>query len=293
MAAISPLPVSPMGAAIDPADGALYVINLIGIVPLPFLGRIDLATGAYTDLGPLGPLGSDFAGLAFDPAGQLYALETETDSLWQVDKADPDGPGTAQVGPSLGNGIDLSQGGSLERDLDDDVVYGYARSGGVLFTVDLSTGQGDVLPAAVGLQPPLATIAPDKCSGSITEYGSGCPGSGGFVPHLALSGCPEPNDLVSFSVTNGLGGSTALLLFGLNQAAVPIGGGCSLNVSPVLPVVLVLPLFGSGPGNGSISFDAVLPGDAPAVTVTMQVFVIDAGNPIGGAGTNGVEVVVP
>ena len=84
-------------------------------------------------------------------------------------------------------------------------------------------------------------------------YGVGCKGSGGFVPELTLTsspdGCLFAGDSVSFSITNALGGSAAVLLLGLGQAQVPVSPECSLLLTPA-PVSVVLPLLGTGPGDG-------------------------------------------
>ena len=112
-----PNPVTTAGAAIDPTDGTFWFLNTYGFVPWPQLNRIDLATGDVDVPGLIGPNVSDlYAGIAFDAAGQLYVLNGTTNSLWRVDKNDPDGVNTTQVGVAFGGGIDFSQGGSLSFD---------------------------------------------------------------------------------------------------------------------------------------------------------------------------------
>lgn len=137
---------------------------------------------------------------------------------------------------------------------------------------------------------------PGVCGGTIFPYGTGCAGSGGFVPTLAVSGCASAGDLAAFAIDHGLGGSQALFLIGFGQGAVPIGGGCLLNLLAPLPAPIgPFPLLGSGPGTGSISFVLpVLAGQSAASTIglafVLQAFVIDAGNPIGATATNGVAL---
>lgn len=135
-------------------------------------------------------------------------------------------------------------------------------------------------------------VIQDPC-GSVRRYGVGCAGSGGFVPRLELGGCSTPGGNVSLEVTKGLGGSTALLFFGVVRGQTPIGGnGCFLNVSPLLATILALPLGGAGPGAGSIVVPAVIPPGTPPVAFTMQAFVIDPGTLDGGAASAGLEVVI-
>jgi hypothetical protein len=131
----------------------------------------------------------------------------------------------------------------------------------------------------------------DPC-GSVRRYGVGCPGSGGFVPRVELSGCASPGGNVTLHVTNGLGGSTGFLFFGQSRAQAPLGGSCFLNVSPLFGVIVTLPLGGAGPGAGSISVPATIPPSTPAVTFTMQAFVADPASSIGGVGSAALEVAI-
>lgn len=129
--------------------------------------------------------------------------------------------------------------------------------------------------------------------GGITSYGAGCAGAGGFVPVLAMSGCAASGGTLSFSLQQGAGGGAALLLLGLGPAAAPIGGGCFLNVSPVLGAGITLPLAGALPGTGRLEFATVLPGGITSGTLTLQAVVQDATTPLGFTTTNGVQLVFP
>ena len=123
----------------------------------------------------------------------------------------------------------------------------------------------------------------------LTQYGSGCPGSGGFVPTLDAAGCATAGSNITIQVSQGLGGATALLLLGATQAATPIGFGCTLNVSPVYPAIVSFPLSGSGAGNGTVSLFGPIPSGTTGVTVVSQVFVIDPGTISGFAASNGLQ----
>ena len=126
----------------------------------------------------------------------------------------------------------------------------------------------------------------------VFSYGQGCVGSGGFTPTLALSGVPAAGSSVSLSIANALGGSTAVLLLGTGQASVPIGAGCFLNVAPVLPAQLVVPLAGVGPGNGSATLFGPLPPGSSGITFTMQAFVAEPGLPKPYANTKGLQMTI-
>jgi hypothetical protein len=131
------------GLAFDPTNGRLYGVNH-GFAIKPHLITIDKTTGQGTVVGEIAGAPHDFQGLAFDDVGQLYGLDGLTKALWRIDKSDPGGPGTAQVGEGLGNGIALGAFGGMTRDPDTGMVYGYGESHH-LFTVDLATGEGTVL----------------------------------------------------------------------------------------------------------------------------------------------------
>jgi len=133
----------------------------------------------------------------------------------------------------------------------------------------------------------------DNCGGSITEYGSGCAGTGGVVPLLLIGGCAAPTDTISINVVDGLGGASAFLFLGSGQSALPFGGGCDLLTQAPFNAIGPLQLGGVGAGCGSLSLWVFVPsGLPPNFLATLQAFVIDPGSPIGAAGTNGVEIVV-
>lgn len=125
--------------------------------------------------------------------------------------------------------------------------------------------------------------------GSAMAYGTGCAGSGGFVPSVHLTGCAGSGGQVTFEVAGGLGGATALIFYGLSQAATSLPGGCTLNLVP-LPLSTVLPLGGVGAGQGSISISTSIPPISASAILDLQVFVLDAGVPQGFSNTNGLEL---
>lgn len=130
------------------------------------------------------------------------------------------------------------------------------------------------------------------CAGVVLSYGGACLGSGGVRPSLAMTGCPSPGKQITLRIEDGPGGSTALLVFGVNQAQVPLSNGCLLAVSPLLPLVLSVPLIGAGPGNGSFTLDYTLPANTVTGSVTVQALVVDPGAAGGFTSTNGIQVTV-
>jgi len=138
-------------------------------------------------------------------------------------------------------------------------------------------------------------FSPGVCGGTIETYGTGCSGTGGFVPQFAMGGCPSTGYDVTLDISQGLGGSQAFLFIGLGPASLAMGGGCTLNVSPLVGAPIgPFPLFGAGPGNGAISVPITVPNSVPAFVfpVTLQVFVADPTAPsgVGFSNSNGVQL---
>jgi len=123
--------------ALDPLSGDLFAIGLTELtIPLTLL-RIDLAdVGAgATVVGEIGP--GDISALAFDAAGTLYAIDTDTDTLLVIDPTD------ASTLPI----VDLSQPLGALAGMDFDPATGtlYVADGGgggndALFTLEPATG---------------------------------------------------------------------------------------------------------------------------------------------------------
>lgn len=136
-----------------------------------------------------------------------------------------------------------------------------------------------------------AFAAHETYSCGTPAYGAGCPGSGGFVPRLGLSGCTTPGGSVTLEVEHGLGGAPALLLFGTGQAMLPMGGTCQLLAAPLLPASLALSLSGAGPGAGTLKLTAPLAESLTIpVTFTAQLLVADPGAGPGFTASNGIKI---
>ncbi|MBI4878622.1 MAG: hypothetical protein HY812_03045 [Planctomycetes bacterium] len=125
-----------------------------------------------------------------------------------------------------------------------------------------------------------------------SQYGSGCPGSGGFTPTFNMTGCPTPGGSLNIIISQGLGGSNAFLFLGAFQAAIPMGAGCTMNVSPIFGPFGPLPLSAGGPGAGAINSVVAIPPGSPLGTVVVQAFVVDGGAPLGYSNSNGVTLTI-
>jgi hypothetical protein len=144
---------------------------------------------------------------------------------------------------------------------------------------------GEFLGAAVpGIYP--------GCTGSMTPFGAGTPGSGGFVPRLSGIFNPSPAADLTYDIDRMNGGATGLFLFSLGQSNLSIwGGSLYLDFSQwwgLVPFVA----NGSGAGNGHARLQFLHPDDPVLVgiDVTTQVLSIDAGASYRKALSNGLDV---
>lgn len=142
------------GLSFDPTNGTAYMVNG-NTSANPALSTIDVNTGLATKVGIIGGGSHDFDGLAFSPSGQLYGLDRITNSLWAIDKANPSGPGTVQIGGGLGAGVNLGAVGGMTYDAMTGVYWGYASGSKSLFTVDVVTGLATVVQTFDGPNDPV------------------------------------------------------------------------------------------------------------------------------------------
>lgn len=203
-----------------------------------------------------------------------------TISTWMLAAA-IGGSAVAQVGGGFDQSRGAIAGGAVEA------------AGGGFSVVGSAAFPGQAGPVLSGGYEVSGGYEAALCHGGLVAYGSGCPGAGGFVPQFTYVGCPAGGEDIALQVTNGLGGSVAILFLGLGEAALPMGAGCTLNVFPLLPISIgPLPLSAGGPGQGAITVPVKIPADAPfGFAITVQAFVTDAASPTGFGNSAGVKVV--
>ncbi|MBK6938755.1 MAG: hypothetical protein IPH13_00920 [Planctomycetes bacterium] len=139
--------------------------------------------------------------------------------------------------------------------------------------------------AAVRYEKLTIAVVQQRCRGAAAKFGNGCAGDGGFVPELTVQGCFGTGQSVTFAIDDARGGGPAVLLFGLAPTPQVFSTSCVLHIGGLLP------LFGSGAGNGSLTLPATLPSLASGVTFTMQAACADPTLPWGYTTTNALEVV--
>jgi hypothetical protein len=130
----------------------------------------------------------------------------------------------------------------------------------------------------------------------VTSYGMGCAGTGGFVPSLSLTGSLTAGSAATISLTQGLGGAMALILFGgpVVEPIKPLSNcDCTLYVRPLpFGLPLVLGGAGAGAGNGSVTIVVHVPASAAGMMIGLQAFVIDPHAPCGFANSNALLVTI-
>jgi lysyl endopeptidase len=136
----------------------------------------------------------------------------------------------------------------------------------------------------------IADYDPNANCGNVAPYGTGCPGTFGLTPNLAMSGCFSANGAVNLTISIAVPGQSAFLFIGLNAASIPLGGGCNLLTSPILTTVGPFPLNGIGPGTGSFSINTNLPPTLTPGTIRMQAVCTDPGATLGYTVTRGLAV---
>lgn len=103
---------------------------------------------------------------------------------------------------------------------------------------------------------------------AIVVAGTGCPGTGSFVPQISSTG---QSKIGSFNymvlLANALGGAPGAFLLG-NPMVLPIGGGC--NVYNDLLISQSLIVGGNGPGNGTASFPLFVPNNPALATLVLD-----------------------
>lgn len=131
-------------------------------------------------------------------------------------------------------------------------------------------------PAGAGFD--LGAYERGACYGRASSYGAGVAGSGGLVPALGSSGCPDLGAGLTLTLSVAVGGAPGMLLVGVAPAALPKWTGTVLVTrSLLLPFVL-----GGSPGvagAGSLSLPTIVPGTAALVgsSAFLQALVTDPG----------------
>jgi len=129
---------------------------------------------------------------------------------------------------------------------------------------------------------------------AVQAYGSGCPGTGGFVPGLGALGLPAiGNRAFALTVTRARASTAGVAFVGFGHGQLPLGGGCALHFNLLLPYV---PLNFVVDGRGSASLAFPIPDERHLQGLAMfaQAAVVDPAGAFQGlvAFTGGLKMVV-
>ncbi|QDU69643.1 FG-GAP repeat protein [Engelhardtia mirabilis] len=132
----------------------------------------------------------------------------------------------------------------------------------------------------------------DPCPGSVASYGTGCAGTGGFVPTLTLDGCLASGARFTLGVSNAVAPSVAFVVFGGGAGDLPLAGGCTILLDPILPGPWALPMGGAGAGSGEVTLTTSFPVVPGGFDLTLQAAVLDPGAALGFALSQGLALAV-
>lgn len=132
---------------------------------------------------------------------------------------------------------------------------------------------------------------PDSCEWQAIPYGTGHPGTYGFLPLAKLTGCVGANGILYYTVDHGMGGTAAVVLIGKGATTIPLSGGPTLLVADVLVSSPLVMLGGSAPGQGNCLIFGPLPhGLAPYQSLFLQTIIHDPFVKGGLSATAGIEL---
>ena len=137
-----------------------------------------------------------------------------------------------------------------------------------------------------------AVVPDDGCTGGGSEYGTGLAGTGGVVPHLGSTGCPDVGKTVTVRVEQAVGGGFGLLVLGSAPASLPVFGG-TLLVAPI-DATAIFSCSGTPGVSAAGAFALPLPVTNPALigqALYLQACLLDAFAVQGLAITNGLRLV--
>lgn len=134
----------------------------------------------------------------------------------------------------------------------------------------------------------LAAATPSHAQTTISGYGRGCPGTNDQVPDIGFTGALGLGRTTVFQTFRAFANSNAVLVFGVRDWDIPVGGSCRLLVFPRLATLA--PTDSDGIARVPIQF----PNDPRlrAIDFYFQFFVVDPrGRALGvGSMTNGVKL---
>jgi hypothetical protein len=269
------------------------------------IGPVGNATFEASPNPPSQSSGEAPRGWSYGPNGQpvLCILSIDTNVMPRMLLVDPV---TSAISVWGSNGSDqppswaLTTGGAYSSTLNKVVVldtsYGKLRA----YAQGSTGGNGTLITTSpVALNPgffyyvTIASVPDDECAGAGTEYGAGLAGTGGFVPRLASSGCPEVSSPFTLAIDKAIGGASGVLLIGTAPASLPLFGGSLLvNVNGISFAIHAGGTAGVA-GAGTFALPLLLTDPTlPGASVYLQAGFFDPGAAQSVSLTNGLQVAI-
>lgn len=162
------------------------------------------------------------------------------------------------------------------------------------------SGAGTIIPTTMQPSPTgssgetaiLVEVPGGGCDGTYASYGAGLAGTGGFVPLLFGSNCPEIGKAITIVADDVRGGAIGALFLGTTQASLPFKGGQLL----VFPILITLDIVANGtPGSsgvGTVTLPTLIPNDPLwiGLEIDLQAGFADPVAPVGVSLTNGLAI---
>ncbi|MFH0946913.1 MAG: hypothetical protein V2A76_17095 [Planctomycetota bacterium] len=236
-----------------------------------------------------GGMGSVMTGIGWDVTIATIGYSWLSEPKIYFDGSDLDGSGlflTPGTGSGPGTGT-FSSGGII--DLSDAGIPDIPVLADGLIHMEFFEGYDDVNDAADAdfLATSTLTLTYATC-GAVTEMTAGCPGNGGFVPTMSVTGCVTVGDAVDLNVVNMDGGAYFFLVSSFTSVPgnIVFPSGCSVDVA-VNHLLFLGTTPGAGAGAGAVSYHVTLPISG---TFYEQVVVVDT--VAGKVTSNSLELVI-
>ena len=261
---------------LDPAPPSAYASSVT--VPMSghqsFDGLWDTSTEFFGV--PAAAPGSYLTALSWDLSITTHGASRFRDAFVYLDGSDMDGVNYIEFAPAEGNagsGTQTFSSGGI-RDafaLGDPVLV--RSDGKIWFYLYDSPDDLPNAPDATYVSGSITLYFDANCGSTVNSFGTACPGNGGYLPALTVSGCPQVGTPVTIEFTDCDGGANAFLIFSNGSGSVGLPSGCTLDLAipyRVLPLGL-LPGVGAGAGSYSASESPLQPGH-----VFMQALIKDS-----------------
>ncbi len=272
--------------AADEATGGATDFNFDGTVDDRVAFVLDVASRRLSNLARA------VATLGDAPAGGAFTGFTISESMEGHSSLNGDGDDYDAVVVVCDPAAEAVYETGLARAGSHPTVMPRARDGFVLFSVSEFGQETDFTGDGLLTRDVLVFDAPSPGScGSFERYGHGCPTGAGTVPTLEAHGCAIAGGSIRLQIARANPAESAFLALGVARASIPLGGGCSLLVAPVFPVLVgPIPLLSNGLLSGAALLATNLPPGATPGKIEVQAFVTDASLHKGSCATNGLEL---